>query len=351
MADFLALQMEPSTFCTLQCPTCPRTTFAGVWRNTHFPMEKLARVLPLAARSELVLLQGWGEPLCHPQIHEIIRRIQETGTRCTLTTNGCLLDETRGRAILEAGLSHLTVSVSGARPETHGQLRPPSDLYALMERIRRFRALSLTLQKPIRLTLSFLQQNTNLHELPEVISLARRYDLDDCLAINASYLPTPDHEKQCPTPGIRARWASLRALWTSITRSMAYTPASVQPEEKPVCANAPLRCFTIGADGSLSPCIFLQLPLKNPSPPHPPTAVMGNLFEEDFDTLWQGRPWRDFRTAFQIRQDFYEEVYAGIDNCSEGRRRLMEAPGMLATFFSEHPPPSPCQACAKMRGL
>ena len=76
-----------------------------------------------------------------------------------------------------------------------------------------------------------------------------------------------------------------------------------------------------------------------------------NLFEEDFDTLWQGRPWRDFRTAFQIRQDFYEEVYAGIDNCSEGRRRLMEAPGMLATFFSEHPPPSPCQACAKMRGL
>lgn len=351
MADFLALQIEPSTFCTLRCPTCPRTAFRDQWMNRHFPMEAFHRILPLAQRASLVLLQGWGEPLCHPEIHHMVQAITELGVRCTLTTNGCLLDEERGEALLQAGLTHMTVSISGSSQKSHGALRPPSDLYALMERIVRFRRLAEEMHKPLHITLSFLQQAANIHELPGVLALARRYGLGHCLAINASYLPTPQHADQQVQPGIRHGWASIRALWTSIRTGLAYIPAGVHREERAVCDNDPIHCFTIGSDGSFSPCIFLQLPLKRTDLPHPPTLITGSLFEEDFDTVWQKHPWRDFRETFERRKAFQEVLYADMATCSEGRRRLMEAPGILCRFFEKNPAPPVCRDCAKLYGL
>ncbi|MCW7753377.1 radical SAM protein [Desulfobotulus sp. H1] len=351
MKDFLVLQIEPSTCCTLRCPTCPRTAFAQHWENRHLPMDQLHRILPLAARAEMVQIQGWGEPLCHPSIAAIVEAIQQTGTRCALTTNGSLLDEKRSRNLLTAGLSQLTVSVSGATQETHAALRPPSDLSAIMKNIRRFRELAKESGAACQLTLSFLQQDKNIHELAAVVAMAREYKMDDCLAINATYLPTPDHERQYVRPGLGTKWAGLRALWTSIRKAQNYISARVQPVEQAVCANDPLQCVFVGADGSVSPCIFLQLPLKPGCSGHPPFAIMGNLFEEEFDTLWNHTLYGQFREAFQVRRDFHEDLYKGIDNCSEGRRRLLEAPAIEKTFFDKHPVPQSCRACAKMNGL
>ncbi|TWI71144.1 MoaA/NifB/PqqE/SkfB family radical SAM enzyme [Desulfobotulus alkaliphilus] len=351
MKKILALQLEPSTFCTLKCPTCPRTAFADTWKNIHFPLEKIKRILPLALRAEIVQLQGWGEPLCHPELEGMIRELTKAGARCSVTSNGCLLDEKRGQSLLEAGLEHLTISISGATPETHAALRPHSDLHALMEKVRLFRLRADRLGKKPKISLSFLQQDSNIHELPLAVGLASRYGLDDCLAINASYLPTPDHKKQHVVSGFRSRWAAMRALWVSIRKGQPYIPARMQPKEQAVCANDPLQCLMVGADGTVSPCIFLYLPLISHNAFHPPMAVMGNLFDDDFETIWQGKKYRNFCRAFEVRKEFYEELYAGIGNCSEGRRRLMEAPGIERIFYGNHPVPLPCQGCAQVKGL
>lgn len=351
MPDLLALQIEPSTFCTLRCPTCPRTAFAKHWHNIHFPLAKIDMVAPLAARAEIVLLQGWGEPLCHPEIDEIIRRLTEAGANCALTTNGCLLDDKRSEALLEAGLAHLTVSISGATPETHAALRPPSDLHALLERMRRFRQLAEKMGKKPRLTLSFLQQDANIHELPEVLALADRYGLDHCLAINATYLPTPDHAKQNVKRGLRTAWATKRAFWKSIWSGREYTPAQTLPRERDVCANDPLRCLTIGADGSLSPCIFLQLPLKSQPPQHPPLLVLGNIFQESIEAIWNSPTYQDFRRAFAIRRQLSDELYEEILNSDDQKQKTLEAPDLIKRIFAENPVPVVCRQCAKMQGL
>ncbi|TYT75479.1 radical SAM/SPASM domain-containing protein [Desulfobotulus mexicanus] len=351
MKKILALQIEPSTACTLKCPTCPRTTFAGNWKNINFPLEKLKHILPLAIRAEIVQLQGWGEPLCHPELEGMIHELTKAGATCAVTSNGCLLDEKRSESLLKAGLEHLTVSISGASPETHAALRPHSDLHALMEKIRHFRLTADKLGKKPKVSLSFLQQDSNIHELPMAVELASRYGLDDCLAINASYLPTPAHKKQHVVSGLRSRWAAMRALWVSIRKGQPYIPARIRPEEQAVCANNPLECLMIGADGSVSPCIFLYLPLRTHGNINPPTAVMGNIFEDDFENIWKSEKYRDFCRAFGSRKEFYEELYAGIGNCSEGRRRLMEAPEIERIFYANHPAPSPCQGCDKINGL
>jgi MoaA/NifB/PqqE/SkfB family radical SAM enzyme len=345
------VQLEPSTHCTLRCPTCPRTAFAAHWENAHFPFERLEPLVPALARSELVVLQGWGEPLCNPELPRMVARLTEAGARCTITTNGCLLDERMARELLRAGLPLLTVSISGAKPETHARLRPPSDLSALLERIARTRALAREMGAPVRLTVSFLQQPENIEELPEVVALAKRLGLDDCLAVNATFLPTKVHERHLLRPGASERSAARRALWGAIWRRQAYTRVECKEGEKAVCANDPTRNLTIGASGAVSPCIFLQLPLKSEPPERPPEMILGNVFETDLEDIWNGPDYAAFRETFARRHDFAEATWGGVGRDEAGRRRLREAPARLAAFFADNPAPAPCRACAKLQGL
>jgi MoaA/NifB/PqqE/SkfB family radical SAM enzyme len=62
----------------------------------------------------LLSLCGLGEPLLNPRAPEFTARIREAGFRVTLSTNGSLLDERRGRAMLDAGLQQIMINV-GAR--------------------------------------------------------------------------------------------------------------------------------------------------------------------------------------------------------------------------------------------
>jgi hypothetical protein len=60
-------------------------------------------------------LQG-GEPLLHPDIAAIVRHVRESGMGCSLATNGFLLSAETVRALEEAGLEDLHVSVDQLAP-------------------------------------------------------------------------------------------------------------------------------------------------------------------------------------------------------------------------------------------
>jgi hypothetical protein len=56
---------------------------------------------------------GLGEPLINPNTPEFIRRIREAGfDNCSMASNGALLDEQRGKAILDAGVTRVNLNIS-----------------------------------------------------------------------------------------------------------------------------------------------------------------------------------------------------------------------------------------------
>ena len=62
-------------------------------------------------RSVMVSLCGLGEPLLNSRTPSYVRQVREAGFTCALSSNGSLLDESRGAALLEAGLQKICINV------------------------------------------------------------------------------------------------------------------------------------------------------------------------------------------------------------------------------------------------
>ena len=70
----------------------------------------------LAALGTGVITLSGGEPLLHPDLDAIIRRIRLRGAIATLITNGYLLSRDASR-LNRAGLDHLQISIDNVMPD------------------------------------------------------------------------------------------------------------------------------------------------------------------------------------------------------------------------------------------
>ncbi len=68
LAPFLDwIQVEVTSHCNAQCTYCPHAVFGEFWQNRHMPLDLYRKLSRAFRRTSLVYLQGWGEPLLHPQ--------------------------------------------------------------------------------------------------------------------------------------------------------------------------------------------------------------------------------------------------------------------------------------------
>jgi len=79
--------------------------------------EMLRRIDLLAALGTEIVTFSGGEPLLHPDLDELIRRIRSHGRIATLITNGYLLTPERIRQLNRAGLEHLQISIDNVEPD------------------------------------------------------------------------------------------------------------------------------------------------------------------------------------------------------------------------------------------
>lgn len=119
LPSFISVDIEPTNRCNAKCYFCPRdqTPHQGLMSTEVFE-QSLARAVELrdAARAELdmdvvVNLCGLGEALLNSQTPSFIRKTREAGFEGSLASNGALLNEKRGNALLEAGLQRIAINV------------------------------------------------------------------------------------------------------------------------------------------------------------------------------------------------------------------------------------------------
>jgi MoaA/NifB/PqqE/SkfB family radical SAM enzyme len=104
----------PVRRCNLSC------TYCNEYDSSSKPVptaEMLRRVDHLAALGTTAITISGGEPLLHPELDEIIRRIRGHGLLATLITNGYLLTVERIRRLNRAGLDYLQISIDNVLPD------------------------------------------------------------------------------------------------------------------------------------------------------------------------------------------------------------------------------------------
>jgi MoaA/NifB/PqqE/SkfB family radical SAM enzyme len=104
----------PVRRCNLSCTYC--NEFDDYSKPVPTP-EILSRVDRLAFLGTGIVTLSGGEPLLHPELDDIIRRIRRHGMIATLITNGYLLSRDRIKQLNQAGLDHLQISIDNVIPD------------------------------------------------------------------------------------------------------------------------------------------------------------------------------------------------------------------------------------------
>ena len=111
--------------------------------------DRIVEELGTLSNRPTVFFGGIGEPLSQCHLPQMIERVKSLGCRVKMTSNGTLLSEEKGRAIIDAGLDLLWVSIDGARPESCADLRLGAELPVVIENLKRFRRLRRPAHHPI----------------------------------------------------------------------------------------------------------------------------------------------------------------------------------------------------------
>jgi len=104
------LQLETTTACNLSCPFCLRGRLCG--SDEYLSFDVFCRIID-NTRSQYVTLHGWGEPLMHPALIDMIRYASGKKRSVNFTTNATLLTE-HTDALLDAGLDAIAFSFPDA---------------------------------------------------------------------------------------------------------------------------------------------------------------------------------------------------------------------------------------------
>lgn len=122
------LNLETTTRCNGHCVYCVRHIIGSY----DMPFEMYKAAIDAFPEAEQVWPHGIGEPLLYPHIVEAVEYATRAGMATILYTNGTLLDEKMGKALLGAGLTRMVLSVDAADPKTYAMLRPGLDFDRLV---------------------------------------------------------------------------------------------------------------------------------------------------------------------------------------------------------------------------
>ncbi len=107
-------QIIPMRYCNLSCAYC--NEYDKV--SEPVPLEEMVRRIDHLGRlgTSIITISG-GEPLTHPQLDDVIRRMRKTGALAGIITNGYLLNQERIERLNRAGLDHMQISIDNVDPD------------------------------------------------------------------------------------------------------------------------------------------------------------------------------------------------------------------------------------------
>jgi len=228
------LQLESTNDCFMNCWICMR---ANSRRSVGYLSMENYRKLPLSKFRE-VAFHGWGEPLLHPKICEMISYAKSLGLKASLITNGYLLSK-KAEELIDSGLDELAVGIYTLRGRD-----------AVLRGVKEFLELRRSLSKPkVLFDITILKEN--LSEIPEIIEVGSELGIDAVVlhrlfnAHNPKLLrPTKDEERK------------LLKEVDRISKSLGIKVFKPPTKQLRPCIVV-LKCMFITWDCKYSPCCFL----------------------------------------------------------------------------------------------
>jgi len=303
LPDVHKLYVEPATSCNLQCRTCIR----NVWEDPEalLPMstfQQIAEGLTNLGELKRVVFTGFGEPLLHPHLLDMIQAVRERDIGVSVGSNGFLLDRAMAGELVRLGVDRLVVSVDGVTPETYAGVRG-ARLAQVLENIRTLNDVKGRLGSLYpALGIEFVALKSNVAELPALAGLATRmqaqrvvvsnvlcYTLEMSQQVLYGYQPRPPFEA--------GGWPVRLDAW--ITWGTLDLPRMHWGAERR-CRFVQDRAAVVGWDGGVSPCYALSHNYHyyavDGAEKEVTRYVLGNVTEQSLAEIWMSEDYVRFRS-------------------------------------------------------
>lgn len=131
------LRVSLTDRCNLRCMYCMPHHYQWMERAKLLSLEEIERVIRVACDTgiEKIRITG-GEPLLRRGAVDLIKRISKLPIKLYMTTNGMLLSRT-ARALHDAGLQGLNVSVDSLNAEKFSSVTGGGELHAVLDGIQK----------------------------------------------------------------------------------------------------------------------------------------------------------------------------------------------------------------------
>ncbi|GAC1365400.1 MAG: hypothetical protein NVS2B12_42450 [Ktedonobacteraceae bacterium] len=306
-----SIYIEPTSRCNEFCQQCPRTLLSRE-DDRDLSYDKFLYIVEQFPVLDRVVLHGLGEPLLNKDLPRMVRYLKDRGTYVLFNSNGILLTEKRGQALIDAGLDEYRLSMDGASRETYAKVRGVDAFDKIWRNVRAFIAQQKAQdsKKPV-VSLWFTAMRENLHELPTLIDLAhdagvpevymqRLVYFEEGLANSKQSLfrrSTPEElalvrqcEQKCKELGIKFSAAGSATPVESLVRDFGERPWSG--------CHRPYTLTYITSSGNVLSCCFAPFGHKS-AREYKEERVLGNVFEQSITDIWHGETYNAFRAAFE----------------------------------------------------
>jgi AdoMet-dependent heme synthase len=134
----LIVAWEVTAACNLSCGYCRASASKKPDADELSTKEALSFLDSIAALQPMLILSG-GEPLLRPDIFLLARHAVALGMRVSLASNGTILSPVVADEIAASGISRVSISLDGAAPEKHDQIRGKGSFQAALQGIENLR--------------------------------------------------------------------------------------------------------------------------------------------------------------------------------------------------------------------
>lgn len=172
--DVRKLYIEPTTVCNFDCITCIRNS----WQDdlAHMKMETFNNIKnSLAGLPDLetVHFGGFGEPLTHPGIFDMLRAIKAAGLKAEIITNGSLLTEKVIDGLIELEVDMVFVSLDAPDKEEYESIRQGADFQSVLSNVEKLvEKRNNSKAKLPELGIEFVAMKSNFDKLPELVRIS-----------------------------------------------------------------------------------------------------------------------------------------------------------------------------------
>ena len=231
------LQVEPTNYCNLDCDICMRKWLK---RPLGFmSLEGFRRLIDLNMPI-YVAFHGWGEPLLHDQIYDMILYASSKKIQTSLITNGTLINKQNAGRLLNLGLKELAFGVYRLERlrEISKRIRIVADLKS-----------KLGLKKP-KIFLDITVYSQNREDVLEIVEEAPRLGIEAINLHRIFNLHNPSFEALTNAEEIKL-FQKVKKL------AKRFNLKLVLPKKHTIPCRIAKYCIFVTWDFKVTPCCFM----------------------------------------------------------------------------------------------